>query len=142
MLCPTCKDPLVILEVEDIELDACVQRHGLWFDAQELEQLFLLAGVPEETLELVQNLEALEDQPRRRRCPRCGARMEAVRAPQDDDLILDRCRKTHGLWFDDGELVALLRCVLGDDHEPLRRVQTYLGDFAKPAGTGANEETA
>jgi Zn-finger nucleic acid-binding protein len=129
---------LVILEVEDIEIDACVRRHGLWFDAQELEQLFTLAGAPEESLELVADLEALEDQPRRRRCPRCGGLMEAVQAPGDDTLILDRCLRTHGLWFDDGELIALLRLILGDDAEPLRRVQGYLGNFARPAG-GAPE---
>jgi Zn-finger nucleic acid-binding protein len=133
MLCPACRDPLVILEVEDIELDACPHRHGLWFDAQEIHQLFTLAAVPEELRELETRLEALDDQRGRRRCPRCRSVMEAVKAPRDPTIILDRCKRGHGLWFDDGELVALLRCLLGEEDEPLLRIREFLGDFARPA---------
>ena len=40
---------MVIVEFGNIELDTCVDCRGLWFDAQELGQLFELAGCPNDT---------------------------------------------------------------------------------------------
>ena len=134
MLCPICHDPLVILEIEHVEVDVCVNKHGLWFDAQELGQLFELAGVPEQCQGLERRLAKLKHAGKKRRCPRCNAVMTAVHAPEDPSLILDECPKDDGLWFDVGELEALLRCILDDGaDEPLRRVRAYLGDCAAPA---------
>ena len=38
------------------------------------------------------------------RCPKCRADMQQVTI---DDVEVDRCSQCHGLWFDDGELIAL-----------------------------------
>lgn len=133
MLCPACRDPLVILEVEGVELDMCVQRHGLWFDAQELGQLFEICDVPEELRDLESRLEVLPQKGARRLCPRCRARMRLVRAPNAPDTpILDQCPQGHGLWFDRGELEALLASLLGDEDEALKHVRTFLGTFVEP----------
>lgn len=47
-LCPRCDEPLHELSVAaKLKLDRCPQGHGLWFDADELQQLLALA--PEST---------------------------------------------------------------------------------------------
>ena len=132
---------LVILEVEDVELDVCVEKHGIWFDVQELCQLFAKLGVPEELHDLEDRLEKRPHAGARRRCPRCYGRMEPVKAPNaPDTLILDRCPAGDGLWFDRGELEALLACLLDESDEELRMVRAYLGHVAAPAAS--EEETA
>ena len=131
----------VILEVEDVELDVCVHQHGLWFDVQELGQLFEKCGVPEDLQDLENRLEKLPHAGPRRYCPRCGGRMEPVRAPNTPDtLILDRCPRGDGLWFDRGELEALLVCLLEESDEELRLLREYLGHVAAPAEEDTGQE--
>lgn len=132
---------LVILEVEDVELDVCVQNHGLWFDVQELGQLFCKFGVPDDLQDLENRLEKLPHAGPRRHCPRCKRRMEPVRAPNaPDTLILDRCPDGDGLWFDRGELEALLVCLLEESDEELRMLRAYLGHVAAPAEDEADSK--
>ena len=134
---------LVILEVEDVELDVCVQKHGIWFDVQELGQLFCKLGVPDDLQDLEHRLEKLPHAGPRRHCPRCKRRMEPVRAPMaPDTLILDRCPDGDGLWFDRGELEALLECLLEESDEELRMLRAYLGHVAAPNGEGSDPEEA
>jgi Zn-finger nucleic acid-binding protein len=44
-------------------------------------------------------------------------------------LILDECPRGDGLWFDKGELGALLKALLGDNAQALTNVRAYLGEF-------------
>ena len=60
---------MIIVEFADIELDTCVSCRGLWFDAQELGQLFELAGVPERICELELQIDRLSHAGSRRKCP-------------------------------------------------------------------------
>lgn len=130
MLCPVCRDPLVIVEFGNIELDTCVTCRGLWFDAQELAQLFELAGMAERLGELEWQVDRLPHVGPRRKCPRCRSPLEAVQAPNTDQrLILDECPRGDGLWFDQGELDALLQVLLGEDRHALENVRAYLGEF-------------
>ncbi len=47
--------------------------------------------------------------------------LESVRAPSvSGELILDECPRGDGLWFDRGELEALLEALLGDDRRRWR----------------------
>ena len=39
MNCPVCKEPMIIVEHERIELDYCTTCLGVWFDAGELSLL-------------------------------------------------------------------------------------------------------
>jgi Zn-finger nucleic acid-binding protein len=136
MLCPQCHEPLVIVEYHDIELDACPDCHGVWFDAQELRQMFELAGAGAAYHKLEAQLDRLPHAEPRRRCPRCRKRLEPVRAPSaKDDLILDECPYEHGIWFDAGELEALLRASLGSERA-LEEVRGYLGEFMAPVKAG------
>ena len=39
MLCPVCKESMVVLELNEIEIDFCTRCSGIWLDAGELELL-------------------------------------------------------------------------------------------------------
>jgi Zn-finger nucleic acid-binding protein len=132
MQCPVCRQDQIIVEYGGVELDVCADGHGIWFDKDELQQLFETAGVPE----MLHDLEArLVFLPRgkhgaEKRCPRCRAKMRHVAEPgPSGDVILDRCRRGHGLWFDDGELEEILDSHLGTEDAALARVRGFLGRF-------------
>ncbi|MHB8971907.1 MAG: TFIIB-type zinc ribbon-containing protein [Pirellulaceae bacterium] len=130
MLCPVCRDPMIIVEFGNVELDTCVRCRGLWFDAQELGQLFELAGVSQRIGELELQLDRLPHAGPRRMCPRCRGRLEPVRAPSSSgELLLDECPRGDGLWFDKGELASLLNALLGGNAQALANVQAFLGEF-------------
>ncbi|NLX57386.1 MAG: zf-TFIIB domain-containing protein [Planctomycetaceae bacterium] len=134
MLCPVCRKPMVIVEFQSIELDTCLDCHGLWFDAQELNHLFDLAGCPRHLHgrhDLAAQVDRLPHVESRRRCPRCRRPLESVRAHSPADaLILDKCPHGDGLWFDQGELESLLTARLGEDADALDRMRGFLGEFA------------
>lgn len=106
MRCPACRHELVVVEREGIEVDWCAQCHGVWFDAGEIELLAEKAGRRLDPGLIGTPSDAVGE--RRRRCPRCRRRMEKVSPVHEEGLLLDRCSK-HGLWFDSGELGALMR---------------------------------
>lgn len=135
MLCPDCRQIMVIVECEGVELDLCIEGQGVWFDADELRQLFALLHMPEGLQNLEQRLHVMErarGEPKRR-CPRCHAIMDLIDAPgARDAVILDRCPNGHGLWFDQGELNEILSVELGPQDDHLMRVQAHLGHFMDP----------
>lgn len=144
MQCPVCRQEQVIVEVDSVELDLCLDGCGTWFDAQELRQLFEVKGVPTQLHDLEQRLEELprgEHGPVRR-CPRCRGKMRHVRAPGPaGGVILDRCRRGHGLWFDPGELEAILSLALGERDEALTAVREFLGRFTRMGAAAATPAT-
>ncbi len=103
-ICPHCEEPLLVLEYNHVEVDWCSKCKGLWLDRGELG--LLLHGDPtrEATLELKIGKTG------KRRCPRCGARMQEALSPAAN-VTLDRCPYEHGLWFDAGEVLALVNAV-------------------------------
>lgn len=107
-MCPDCHEPLIIVELEGIEIDRCPQCRGTWLDEGELEQIIALAGV--EPGRVSAALAAARSGRRsRRRCPRCRARLRVVIVGDDARVELDACPRGHGLWLDAGELRALVR---------------------------------
>ncbi len=146
MQCPACHQDQVIVEYEGVELDLCIDGHGIWFDKDELRQLFDVAGFPELLHDLEERLTFL---PRgkhgpERRCPRCRGKMRHVAAPgHSGDVILDRCRRGHGLWFDNGELEEVLSLELDEGDMALAKVRQFLGGYtarATASGPGSEEE--
>ncbi len=133
---------MLIVEFDDIELDACPDCKGIWFDAQELRELFELVGAPEYLQDLEGQLERLAHSSARRSCPRCRELIEPVRAPMSEgsELILDECPRGHGLWFDQGELEALFASLLGEASDALASVRKYLGHFAAARKSGDTAE--
>jgi Zn-finger nucleic acid-binding protein len=127
MQCPECREPLVIVESEGVELDLCAAGHGTWFDAQELG--LLLTGAETGLQDLDSRLAALPDQGAARRCPRCRRRMRQVGLPDVDGPVLDRCPAGDGLWFDAGELRALLAAAGAAQDAALAPLVAYLDGF-------------
>lgn len=120
MYCPACKDALVVLEYEQLELDYCASCRGVWVDAGELE---LLYG-DEQACEAFLIAGGLSGASGRRRCPHCSARMEVRRTGSDRPVTYDRCPRGHGLWFDRGELASVLSH--GHPHDCEERLVHYL----------------
>ena len=98
---------MVAYELEGIEIDRCLRCGGVWLDAGELKMATELGGADSG------GLSAALDASRRigrskRRCPRCGRKMQLVQVGQEARLELDRCPVGQGLWFDRGELEKLI----------------------------------
>ena len=128
MQCPECHEPMIIVETDGVELDVCAERHGSWFDAQELRQLFLGAGMEERLAGFTEQLATLPSSAAGRRCPRCRSRMQQVALTDGEGPILDRCPNGDGLWLDRGELRALLAAI-GKSATDFGPVTAYLEDF-------------
>lgn len=116
-MCPDCGAPMVVLELEGIEIDYCADCGGTWLDTGELEQILELGDVPAGRLAA---LIEPEDAGRRgkRRCPRCRRRLAQVTIGDSGTAAaveVDRCRLGHGLWLDAGELRALVRLLAGSE---------------------------
>ena len=107
--CPVCKkEDLVILEFDDIEIDYCLDCKGIWLDAGEMD---LMVGDAEKAEKIRSSFEAVTAKSvneKERPCPICRKKMEKIIIHTVDDQIVDRCRHGHGIWFDHGELHAIL----------------------------------
>lgn len=134
MICPACREDLLLLEVEGVELDLCLRCRGLWFDAEELEALFARAGTPGGGFALERELLALprERGAEKRLCPRCDRRLVVVQAGSATRRVpLDLCPREHGIWFDEHELEAVLAAAQPEDAPALRLVREQLLRFAR-----------
>jgi len=103
MDCPVCKNAMITLELADVEIDHCPDCGGIWLDAGELE---LLLGEPEKAKQLLNSFKVDSSSTETlRRCPICDKKMQKIIVGfSKPTLLIDRCRKNHGLWFDKGEL--------------------------------------
>lgn len=131
LMCPACrKEPLAVLEYEDVEVDYCATCKGIWLDAGELELLFGDAAACAAFLTIGSETARPKGE-RARRCPICDRRMRKETTEGGSPVCFDHCVAGHGLWLDRGELVTILAHAdaLGGDHlvsAHLRRV------FMKP----------
>lgn len=94
---------MITLELADVEIDNCTDCGGIWLDAGELQ---LLLGDEEKACRLLESFkidEACGEKPRK--CPICLKKMQKIIVGADEPvLLIDKCPKDHGLWFDKGEL--------------------------------------
>jgi len=106
MNCPSCNNPLIVLEHEQIEVDFCANCEGVWLDAGELEMICGDAAAVARVLE--HSGMCVVRGERARRCPICNTKMGKATSPLPSPVTYDRCLAGHGLWFDRGELAQLL----------------------------------
>ncbi len=106
MNCPVCNNPLVILELNNVEIDHCTSCGGIWLDGGELE-ILLESSIHKAELLASFNIDKSASE-KKFKCPVCGKKMEKVLCGNDENILIDRCKHHHGLWFDQGELVDLL----------------------------------
>ncbi len=125
MDCPVCKNAMITLELADVEVDYCTDCGGIWLDAGELE---LLLGDAEQSEQLLNSFEIdSKCTEKRRKCPICRKKMQKiVVGTAKPALLIDKCAKGDGLWFDKGELQDILnRAKLDKDS----KIQKLLADI-------------
>lgn len=120
MQCVACKNPMVVLELDQVEIDYCLSCSGIWLDADELE---VLLDDSAEAARLLQATAALaKGEPGRRRCPICRRRMNTAIIPAPAPVEIDYCPRRHGLWFDRGELEEVVTFIEGGDKGKVLRL--------------------
>ena len=118
MDCPVCKEVMITLELDDVEIDHCVGCGGIWLDAGELEQLI---GVPDQAVALLESFDVNSDNAEAPRpCPICDKKMLKVQV--GEGLLIDKCRRNDGLWFDQGELDDILNRAQLDENHKIRQL--------------------
>lgn len=125
MDCPVCKNAMITLELAEVEIDHCIDCGGIWLDAGELE---LLLGDPEKSKQLLDSFEIDSNCTENvRKCPICDKRMQKIIASKATPaLLIDKCTKGDGLWFDKGELPDIIdRAQLDKDN----KIQKLLADM-------------
>ena len=107
MDCPTCKDAMITLELAEVEIDYCEKCEGIWLDKGEME---LLLGDEGKSRWLIRSFRKAEKTgEEQRKCPICDKKMEkAATGEGAGALMIDRCVKGDGLWFDRGELNEII----------------------------------
>lgn len=105
MNCPVCKEPMIILELNKVEIDYCPNCSGIWLDEGELELLYSIDQSEEELKKLFHQLSSTKE--KSYKCPICRKYMVKTQF-KDSDVILDICPQNHGIWFDKGELEKVL----------------------------------
>jgi len=136
VICPVCRQQMIVVEHANIELDYCVRCKGVWFDASELDLLF-------RSLDLAQGDDAasLMKLPKRRpgeaprKCPRCRKKMHKMMIGQEPEVMIDSCVKGHGLWFDGGELGQVIQQLL-DEPGVGGKVVSFLGQTFQSHSAG------
>lgn len=107
MDCPACGNAMITLELTDVEIDHCVGCGGIWLDAGELELLMDDRQKASQLLASFQEAPAVGEKPRR--CPICSRKMTKIIVGRTKPvLLIDKCRRGDGLWFDRGELQEIL----------------------------------
>jgi len=125
MDCPVCKNAMITLELEDVEIDHCLDCGGIWLDAGELE---LLLDEPDKAKGLLESFTVDSKSAEvKRKCPICDKKMQKVIVGDSGPtLLIDKCRRGDGLWFDSGELHDILdRAQLDQDN----RIQDLLTEM-------------
>ena len=123
---------MVTLELEGVEIDHCLDCGGIWLDAGELE---LLLDEPDKAKSLLDSFSVdSKCAEAKRKCPICNKKMQKVIVgdskgalrKESKGLLIDKCRKGDGLWFDKGELHEIFdRAQLDEDN----KIQELLADM-------------
>lgn len=135
MICPTCKNDMLVVEHNRIELDYCGKCHGVWFDTGELELLLESLGLDSASpfLDSLLKAEDAETDEKKRRCPLCRRKMK--KRSLETKVLVDVCPQGEGIWFDGGEVGELIRQLA--QKMPLKpgapqNVISFLGEVFKP----------
>ena len=129
MDCPVCKDSAMItLELNEVEIDYCTICNGIWLDAGELE---LLLGEPQKAGKLLGSFKVdPESTEKIRKCAICDKKMQKVIVGSSKPtLLIDKCRKGDGLWFDKGELQDIFDRAQLDKDNKIQQLLTNMFNY-------------
>jgi len=105
--CPACSNPLIVLELNEIEIDYCTACEGIWLDSGELE---LMLGDSSEKDKLLASFTPDQRHDEKQiNCPICRSKMNKVLVDSVHKITLDECKKKCGFWFDKGELLDVIK---------------------------------
>ncbi len=108
MDCPVCKNAMITMELDEVEVDHCLDCGGIWLDSGELEMLLDGSRAAEDLLASFETAKGCKE--KARKCPICLKKMAKIMAgPPDSATLIDKCQKGHGLWFDSGELQDIVK---------------------------------
>jgi len=116
---------MITLELEGIEIDYCTDCGGIWLDSGELE---LLLNEPDKAKHLLDSFKIDSVSTEKiRKCPICDRKMQKiVIGSSKPTLLIDKCSRGDGLWFDKGELQDIFdRAELDKDN----KIQKLLADI-------------
>ncbi len=107
--CPRCKKPLEGLEIGEASLFACATCDGMWTDAATFEDICAQAELQSTVLGSLagRKTNAKAATIKYVPCPSCEALMNRHNFAKASGVIVDVC-KPHGVWFDAGELPAIV----------------------------------
>ena len=133
MNCPVCKKPMVVLELNQVEVDYCVECGGIWLDAGELELLLGDSKAKDDAL----NSFTIDTKTKEKKmkCPICSKKMLKVLCGKDNKVLIDKCPNNDGLWFDKGELYQIVKM---GGHSEDDKIVVMLKDML---GTHLNQKT-
>lgn len=125
MDCPVCKNAMITLELFEVEIDYCTGCLGIWLDAGELELLLEDSAKAEQMINSFHVEPKCSEKPRK--CPICSKKMEKIIIGlSEDKLLIDRCPKADGLWFDKGELKETLQAGTFDEDNKVVNLLTEM----------------
>ncbi len=94
---------MIVLELREVEIDFCNACSGIWLDSGELELLLADAQKAKDLLNSFTADSACTE--KKRKCPICRKKMlKVIVGESRPTLLIDKCPKGDGLWFDAGEL--------------------------------------
>jgi Zn-finger nucleic acid-binding protein len=130
MICPVCKQDMIVVEYRQIEIDYCLKCSGIWFDKGELELLLKTTSQGETGLPTLEGAAVETRSHGKRRCPICRDKMKEV--PLGKPAVhVDLCPRGDGIWFDGGELQQLLKQVAAGplaEAGVVRQITGFLGE--------------
>ena len=114
---------MITLELQEVEIDYCTDCGGIWLDAGELE---LLLGEPGKAEQLLKSFKVdSKSSETIRKCPICSKKMQkVVVGSSKPTLLIDKCRRADGLWFDKGELQDIFERAHLDQDNKIQKLLT------------------
>jgi Zn-finger nucleic acid-binding protein len=137
MLCPVCKESMVVLELNEIEIDFCSGCNGIWLDAGELELMF---ETDSQRQKLIDSLyEDHDHHEKKYKCPICSKKMVKVHVGDKKEILIDKCKKDHGLWFDKGELKTVIEFGSEEDNKVINLLKEMFESSISTNDKGENK---
>ena len=109
MNCPTCKIALETKSAGPVEVDACPQCQGVWYEGEELR---LAKDASDSDLnwldfEIWKDWDSLELKLKKMACPGCNQNLVGVRYAKTP-VEVDCCPACKAIWLEEGELAAIV----------------------------------